>query len=618
MCGICGFLGEGDSDILQRMTDSLTHRGPDIGNIWSDPSQGIYLGHRRLVILDEAGGSQPMHLSHRYSLVFNGEIYNHTILREELIQQGHHFQSSRSDTEVLLHAYAEWGCGMPAHLDGMWAFAIYDHKTESLFCSRDPFGKKPFYYSFTRRTFLFASELTTLFHHPLSPRSESVEAIVKFFAHGYIPSPLSAVQGVWKLPAGCNLLLRKGASPEVNAFWKFRVRPRPDRYQNKDEVAEEFSTRLSSAVKKRLQADVSVGLFLSGGLDSSSIACLAAQAYSNERIQTFSVGFYEKSFDESGYAQQVADQFGTQHHRFTFSLKEARQRLPDLLQRMDEPLGDPSLLPASLLCQETAKHVKVALSGDGGDELLAGYDPFAALRIARLYQKMIPRALHPAIAGLVGTLPVSHRNMSLDFKIKRALRGVEQEAKFWYPLWMSPLSIPDLGHLTGKRIDPESVFSEAIEAWEDGDGLDDVTRLSQCFTRIYLQDDILTKTDRASMHHGLEVRCPFLDKNLATFIQELPAQFKLCGSERKVVLRRAMRDRLPKEILKRPKKGFGIPIGSWFQQKELTPFLPAKSPFQTDFMKNRLLAHQNNQIDDRAFLWNCLVYGHWSHANLLP
>ena len=611
MCGIAGFLGAGDSADLQRMTRRLTHRGPDAEGYFEKAGEGVFLGHRRLSIIDLAGGAQPMVSADGcLAIVFNGEIYNHAELRSELIAKGHVFATDHSDTEVLLHGWREWGAAMLSRLNGMWAFAIYDSRTRRLFLARDRFGKKPLYYFHRKGTFAFASELTALLQHPLAPRNESEIARVKFLAHALIPAPHSAIEGIHKLPAAHHLTLGSGDSaPRIARYWRYTLEPEESQ-KSESALAGELLELLTRATRRRLVADVPLGIFLSGGLDSSTIAALAARDTQGSKPQTFTIGFNEPSFDESPFAALVAEFLGTDHHTDTLGLDAALEVMPRIFDLLDEPQGDGSLLPTWLLCRFARRHVTVALSGDGGDELFAGYDPFRALRLAGLYSKLVPRPLHSALRLLAARLPVSHANISLDFKIKRTLRGLDHPSRLWNPVWLGALEPSELARVTESRFSIEEIYSEAIEAWESCSGTNPVDRTLQFYTEIYLQDGILAKADRASMMNSLEVRSPFLDIEVADFARRLPHHYKLRGKTTKYLLKRAVEGLLPHDIIYRSKKGFGTPTGSWLRSGRIAP--QAHSPL----LREKLSAHLAGKSDERLFLWCEYVWQQWQMRNL--
>jgi len=613
MCGIAGFVGRGDRSVLERMTDRITHRGPDAAGHYVEPERGLYLGHRRLSIVDLAGGAQPMWTSdNRVGVVFNGEIYNHAELRKELKLAGCEFQTDHSDTEVLLHAWRTWGEGFVNRLNGMWAFAIYDRNQDCLFLSRDRFGKKPLYWFQEGGTFAFASELSALLAHPDCPRAGSNRSLQKFFAYGFIPGPLTILERVWKLPGGQNLRFElKNQSVTTTPFWRFELEP-DEKEASEEALIDELLSILDGAVQRRLVADVPLGVFLSGGVDSSLIAALAAKHVGAGELQTFSIGFTEPSFDELAFANQVAALLNTDHHTEVLDLDKALDLLPRILDQLDEPQGDASLLPTWLLARFTRQNVTVALGGDGGDELFAGYDPFLALRKAEAYSKLVPRPAHQAIRLLASRLPVSHANMSLDFKIKRTLRGLSYQPSQWNPAWMGALEPREIADFLGTSCAPEDVYSEAISAWDQCSLNDPVDRTLEFFTRFYLQDGILAKVDRATMMNSLEARAPFLDIELADFARRLPSQWKLRNGTTKYLLKKAALRLLPREIVYRKKKGFGTPVGAWLRNSKLAP------TSQDPFVVARAAAHQAGKIDDRLFLWCQIVCEHWSKQHGIP
>ena len=616
MCGICGFSGSGDVGILATMNETMTHRGPDAGGLWHDASESVYLGHRRLSILDLSGGAQPMWTADgTLGVVFNGEIYNHLELREELIRAGHVFLTDHSDTEVLLHGYREWGRDLPSRLNGMWAFAIYDRKRRELFLSRDRFGKKPLFYSLQNRTFAFASELNALIRHPRITAGIHEGSLKKYFAYGYIPAPSTLYRQIYKLPGGHNLLLKIDAMTcQVSKYWDFILEPFTHLPENPEEAwGEELRDLLRKSVRRRLMSDVPLGVFLSGGVDSSAITAFAAEAVGQGRMKSFCIGFEEASFDETKYARIIAERYDTEHHEEILSMERARGLLPEIVGKLDEPMGDSSLLPTYLLCQETRRHVTVALSGDGGDELFAGYDPFRALGMATWYDRLVPGPVHQAIRMAVAALPSTHRNMSLDFRLKRTLRGLSYPRRLWNSVWLGPLDPRDLETLFQEPTDIEEVYAEAIEQWEACKQENLVDKTLQFYTKLYLQDDILVKADRASMMNSLEVRAPFLDIDLVDFVRKIPHGYKYRNGQTKYLLKKALEPVLPKEILYRAKKGFGVPIGRWFQEGSLTLDGSGLFPrLHAPYIAKLAEDHRACREDHRAFLWNIWLLNSWN------
>jgi asparagine synthase (glutamine-hydrolysing) len=634
MCGIAGFAGSGDERILQRMTDAIIHRGPDAEGHWHDKTAGVHLGFRRLAIVDLIGGAQPMWSADAQTgVVYNGEIYNHLDLRAELQQRGAQFQTDHSDTEVLLHGYREWGDAFVQRLNGMWAFAIYDKQRRRIFASRDRFGKKPLYYFHEGTTFGFASELASLLRHPAAPRNVSPLALQKYFAYCYIPAPRSIYERVWKLPAGHTLSFDL-TSRELTTrrFWEYLPEPAqggpvpteqsmiipqsPSIARERwtahpiERWCQEIREVLERAVQRRLMSDVPLGVFLSGGIDSSAIAAFASRHVPQGRLKTFSIGFNDPTFDESAYARTVAQTFQTDHHERQFDIDISAELLPDLIGRLDEPLGDGSLIPTFLLSRFTREHVTVALGGDGGDELFAGYDPFQALRAASAYARVVPKQVHAGIRFLAGLLPVSHANISFDFKIKRTLAGLSYPAKLWNPVWMSAVEPAQFGALFEEAFGVEEIYSEAIAAWERVPDADIVDRASQFWINLYLQDGILAKVDRASMMSSVEARSPFLDIEFVDLVRRIPHEYKLRGRTTKWILKQALAPVLPPEIVGRRKKGFGMPIGRWIREGRFD-FDATVDGINHEFVRKKLQDHRRNRSDERLFLWSYWVLAQW-------
>jgi asparagine synthase (glutamine-hydrolysing) len=616
MCGICGFVGAGDAGILESMNEAIIHRGPDAGGMWYDVRESVYLGNRRLSIIDLKDGAQPMWTEDgTLGVVFNGEIYNHLELRDELIRAGHHFSTDHSDTEVLLHGYRQWGLDLPSHLNGMWAFALYDRMKREMFISRDRFGKKPLFYSMKNGTFAFASELNSLIRHPQITTGIDVGSLKKYFAYGYIPAPSTLYRQIFKLPGGYNLLLKTDSMKwHIFKYWDFIIEPFENIPANPEEAwGEEIRYLLKKSVKRRLMSDVPLGVFLSGGIDSSAVTAFAAESDGQSQIKSFSIGFEEASFDETRYAQIIAKRYNTEHYEEILSIDRALEILPEIVGKLDEPMGDSSLIPTYLLCRETRKHVTVALAGDGGDELFAGYDPFRALGMASLYDRFIPRKVHKAIRTAVAILPSTHSNMSFDFRLKRTLRGLSYKKPLWNAVWLGPLDPEDLADLFKEPTHIEEVYAEAIDQWDACEQENLVDKTLQFYTKLYLQDDILVKADRASMMNSLEVRAPFLDIELVDFVRKIPHNYKYRNGCTKYILKKALEPVLPRKILYRAKKGFGVPIGRWFQDGRLS--MNGHGVFQNlhpHYIEKIVKDHRACRMDHRSALWNIWLLNKWN------
>lgn len=611
MCGIAGFVGPKNDGALRAMADAIRHRGPDGEGFHHCPANGVSLAHRRLSILDIEGGAQPMwNEDGSVCVVFNGEIYNHLDLRRDLIGAGHAFKSDHSDTEVLIHGYEEWGAELPNRLNGMFAFCIYDRPRRRLFLARDRFGKKPLYYGRFEQGFYFASELTALLRHPGVAADVDPVGLQKYLGYGFIPAPQTLYKNVRKLPGGHFLLYDLAARISTErCYWRFHMTPDERLAQEPEaDLAEELRARLSAAVKRRLVADVPVGLFLSGGIDSAAVLACAAKEAGHERIKTFSIGFKERAFDESDMARAIAGRFNAAHSQEILDIDAARNVADLVLSRLDEPMADSSILPTYLLSRFARKSVTVALSGDGGDELFAGYAPFRALNAATWFRRVLPAPIRSFLRRSANLLPAGESYMSLDFKLKRALGGLAYPPAAWNPAWLAPLPPEDIAELTGRPVHWEELYSDAIDAWNGSDAQDLVGRSIEFYGRFYLQDGVLAKVDRASMAVGLEVRSPFLDNEVVDFAARLPSGLKFRAGAGKYLLKRAMTGILPDDLLRRPKRGFAVPMTRWLKSWPMPEsFLPGCNP---GFVRRAWEDHRVGRRDNRLFLWAWIVLTH--------
>lgn len=610
MCGIAGFFGEGGRNILSMMTKALQHRGPDNEDFFIDEAEGVFLGHRRLSILDLAGGNQPMsNETGTIIVVFNGEIYNHRQLRSQIEKLGHRFRTDHSDTEVLVHGYKQWGAELPQHLNGMFAFVVLDRLRNKALLARDRFGEKPLFFSAQPNAFVFASEVKTARLHPsVGNLSLSPLALRKYFGYGFFPAPLTPYQGLYKLPHGHVLELDlTDRTWQMKSYWHYSILSEAAPPGTPQQWAEEVEHLLVNAVKSRMESDVPLGVFLSGGIDSSAILSAAAESKTQRDLQAFSIGFQEPSYDESLFASTMAKHVGAKHLLEICNLQTAHEALPELLTLMDEPLGDSSILPTYLLCRFAAQHVRVALSGDGGDELFGGYDPFRILTKAHLYHRLVPTPIHQVIAMLASKLPVSDRNMSFQFKLNRGLRGLNKPPSLWNPMWLGLSSPTEFSEIFAEPIDLELIYSEAIEAWDNSKAINLIDRSMEFYANFYLPDGVLVKSDRASMLNSLEVRAPFLDNDLVEFARRLPTHVKLRHGKTKWILRQAMQQRLPTSLLERPKKGFGMPITTWLRQMPTPKNLPQPFGLDTTVMQRMWTEHVTRKRDRRGIMWGWLT-----------
>ncbi|MCK5488673.1 MAG: asparagine synthase (glutamine-hydrolyzing) [Gemmatimonadetes bacterium] len=623
MCGIAGFAsiapgGAVDRAPISSMLSCLRHRGPDDEGVFV--GDGIVLGHRRLSVIDLEGGRQPMAGSlPSIRVIANGEIYNYRELRAELEDVGHRFRT-RSDIEVVAQAYERWGLTFLDHLEGMFALALWDARSRRLLLARDRMGQKPLYYTVAGGLLIFASELTAVIRHPAVSTRLDMRSLSAYLALEYVPAPWSMISDVAKLEPASYLLLEGGES-RIGKYWSLDFESRSTlRYP---EAVQELREKLDASVRLRLVSDVPLGVFLSGGLDSSSVAALAA---ASGTIDTFSVGFRDSSFDESRFAREVAQRIGSRHHEMVLEGEEMPDLVPEMADVLDEPLGDASIVPTTLLSRFARGSVTVALGGDGGDELFAGYPMHQGHRVARLVRR-IPPAVFGAIAAGAQRLPVSHRNFSLGFKITTFLRGASLSPPYNHAAWMSSFLPEEQSRLlTVEAWEAAEQGRYALDqfeaAWRASEGAQEGGRIRYLDAVGYLPGDVLTKVDRASMSVGLEVRAPFLDRGVVELAFSLPDEYHMRGLTGKRLLRDAMADALPIRVLRRPKKGFGIPVGRWLNGplKELAwdllgdEALRRAGLFRHQEVHRRLKEHHDGIRDHRKPLWTLLMFELWRRA----
>ena len=561
MCGICGLArvdgGRPDPAVLDAMRDTLTHRGPDsAGSMVSGP---VGLAARRLSIIDLAGGDQPItNEDGSVTVVHNGEIYNHRELRARLERRGHRF-ATRSDTEVLVHLYEERGPEFVDELRGMFAVALWDEAHGRLVLARDRFGIKPLLYRVAGGELSFASELKALLRQPGFSREIDPDAISAYLAFNSIPAPLTIFREARKLPPGC-LMSWDGGEPRISRY----ARPAPVaaeevRDEPADELASELRERLRDSVRAHLIADVPVGVLLSGGVDSAGLTALAA-GESGERVRTFSIGFEESSYDELDRAREVARRYDTDHHELVLR-PDAVELLPRLVEAFDEPFGDSSALPTYLVSELAAGSVKVAMSGEGGDELFGGYYTYVADAIAPAVGP-----LASAARPLVELLPSSSRKASFDYRAKRFSRAAAlpplERHHGWKEIFSPAAREALLADGAGGSADPLDVYRAR---YAETEGVEALARLQDVDLGIYLVDDLLVKTDRASMAHSLELRVPFLDTAVSDLALALPTRHKVRGFAKKRLLRRALAPLLPRSVTHGRKQGFSIPVAAWLR-----------------------------------------------------
>jgi asparagine synthase (glutamine-hydrolysing) len=621
MCGIAGrfnYLSGAPvaADMVRGMCDLIAHRGPDGDGVWT--SGAIGLGHRRLAIIDlSPAGRQPMLTTDGdLAITFNGEIYNFQSLRCELESRGHKF-SSRSDTEVMLAAYREWGVDCLGHFRGMFAFALWDAKERKLFAARDRVGKKPLHYFIDRDGFAFASEPKAFLADPSFSPEPDLEAISAFLTYQYVPSPLSAFRGVQKLPPAHFLTVQDGRV-SVQRYWRLS-------YANKRRMSEtdacaELLDRLREAVRLRLISDVPLGAFLSGGIDSSAVVALMAQL-SDTPVKTFSIGFDEKEFDELPYARLVAERYATDHHEFIVR-PNATEIFPQLVWHYNEPYADASAIPTYYLSQLARRHVTVALNGDAGDENFAGYRRYLPTE-RELPLDGLPLPLRRAVSGVARVAPAPLRSDSMIYRGRRWLRRLSDTPENRYSRWLT-IFHPDL---KAEMCDPEFLNRAGgdaatrflPDAFAASDAEQFVDALLDVDVSYYLSDCLLVKVDIATMAHGLEGRSPMLDHEFMQFAASLPADLKLRGDTTKYIFKRAVRDLVPSDIIDRPKKGFSVPLDRWFRNelRELSADLlldgrlAQRGYFKAGAVQRLLEEHWSGATSWNNQLWALLMLESW-------
>lgn len=647
MCGIAGWVKLDKNDplpnseaVLHSMCERIVHRGPDSEGLWID--EQVALGMRRLSIIDLKTGDQPVFSEEKSVVVMmNGELYNYREVRAELEKRGHKFVT-KTDTEILPHLYEEYGDAMVDHINGMYAFALWDQRRRKLLIARDRFGEKPLYYGVFDGKLIYASEPKAILAHSSVKAELDLDSLRQYLSFDYVPAPRSIYKGISKLPAA-HLLTVENGEVKTRRYWDLSWRDRSEPpastggrmtvhnaasstnggspAESLDKRADELKELLSDAVRMRLVSDVPLGILLSGGIDSSTIAAFATQ-HATEKVKTFSIGFEEDSFDESKYARLVAKHLGTEHHEDRLSAEKAGDLISDIGRWLDEPLSDGSLIPTFLLARFVRNHVTVALGGDGGDELFAGYPMYYAHKVAAYY-KAIPKFVRSGIIEpVVNALPVSTKNMSFDYKAKRFVRASKFDPVTRHHSWFGSFSIDQHASLLTADVlaaSSDDIYRGPRELLGHIDTKNEIEQMQYLDINYYMAEDILTKVDRAAMAVSLETRAPFLDPRVGQFAASIPVEYKLKGSKGKYILKQAVKDLLPQTILDRPKKGFGIPIAEWLKGR-LNPLLhdmlgPARLKdqglFNSDYVQKLISQHETGVASHHKELWTLLVFQLW-------
>jgi asparagine synthase (glutamine-hydrolysing) len=606
-----------DDEVLARMCEAIRHRGPDEDGFYVQGDVGLAM--RRLAIIDLAGGQQPIHNQQRTAwIVFNGEIYNYRQLRDQLEKLGHRFYTN-SDTEVIIHAYDRYGAECPKHLRGMFAFAIWDELKHELFLARDRVGKKPLLYAEVNGHFVFGSEFSALLKHPDVSREVDPEAIHHYLSFMCVPAPLTAYRSIRKLEPGHTLTLKRDGSKKIKRYWQ------PDFSQktnwDEEEAGERAVEVLRDAVRVRLMSEVPLGAFLSGGIDSSLVVALMSEE-SSAPVKTFSIGFEEQDFSELKYARRVAEHVGADHHE-SIVRPDALDVLPMLVEHYGEPYADSSAIPTYYVAKETRGFVTVALNGDGGDECFAGYERYAAMRLAERYRRL-PKVLRESfVENAVGLLPSSELRRSRVRDVKRFLSAASLPTVERYLRWISVMDTATKTELYTDEFSREVSgykTADVIAPWfsqANGAGIVDTALLVDTMT--YLPNDLLVKVDIASMAVSLEARSPFLDHHVIEFAASLPEKYKLRGLTTKYLLKKALRKILPEDILQRRKMGFGVPLSHWFRS-EMKDFVRevllsekslGRGLFKPAGVTRMVEEHTSGERDHAHQLWTLLMLELW-------
>ncbi|CAN5673220.1 asparagine synthase (glutamine-hydrolyzing) [soil metagenome] len=649
MCGIAGWANlenkpsqNHSETVLHSMCERMKHRGPDSEGLWLDES--VALGMRRLSIIDLHTGEQPVYSEDKQIVVvMNGELYNFREIRQDLKKRGHRFETN-TDTEILPHLYEEYGEAMLEHINGMFAFALWDKNKRKLLIARDRFGEKPLYYGVFDGKLIFASEPKVLLENPAVKAEINTDALRQYLSFDYVPAPASIYKNINKLPAAHLLTLENG-EVKTRRYWNLSwqknggnpcesrgvdfdaltdVRVSALSFEN---TATDLRELLADAVRMRLVSDVPLGILLSGGVDSSSVAAFATQ-FSTEKVKTFSIGFEEDSFDESKYARQVAEHLSTEHYEDKLSVETAADLISEIGTWLDEPMSDGSLIPTFLLSRFVRKYVTVALGGDGGDEIFAGYPMYFGHKMARVYDRLPSFLRSGLIEPIVNNLPVSTKNLSFDYKAKRFVAAAKYDVVTRHHSWFGSFSIDAQRDLLSKEVLAQTssdIYADAKNLLKICDAANEIEQMQFLDMNFYLAEDILTKVDRASMAVSLEVRAPFLDPRVAQFAASLPLEYKLKGSKGKYILKKAVEPLLPRNILQRPKKGFGIPIAEWLKGR-LNPLmhdllapdrLKNQGLFDAEFVQKLIKEHETGAASHHKQLWTLLVFQLW-YENFMP
>jgi asparagine synthase (glutamine-hydrolysing) len=614
-----------DETLIRRMTDTMAHRGPNDSGVWQDPR--VSLGHRRLSVIDlSPAGHQPMtNEDGAVILSYNGEVYNIMELREQFKLDDNHQFRSKTDSEVLIHLYEELGLDMAEHLIGMFAIAIWDTRTQELHMFRDRYGIKPFFYQKDDEAFRFGSEIKAIIADERVTRRPSMQALHDMLTFNYVPGTQTAFEGIHEIPPGHVMTLKADGEISQRRYWDLHFKE--DHSITEEEAIEKSFELMNTAMKRRLIADVPIGVFLSGGLDSSTIVALMAQ-HTDEPIHTYSVGFEDQSFNELPFARIVAEEFNTVHREVMVSADKVRAMLPKYLSYIDEPYGDGSAIPTYYVSELAKDEVVVVLSGEGGDETFAGYDTYKAFEVSQWFSKVPGFVRNGMIKPFANALPVSDKKLSFEFKLKRFLGGQDlppEEAHLW---WRIVLGEEEKLALYTDDARDQMALQPSVRHFRDAfahAGADKtLSGLMYLDSTIFMPDDLMIKNDRMTMAHSLEARVPFTDPELTGYLATVPTKFKMKGGKKKHLMREAMRPYLPESILNKKKVGLEMPYSRWLKDELNDLMMDYLGPenlkrtriFKPEGIQTMIDEHVGGRRDNGRPLWGLLNFMMWHELHI--
>lgn len=620
MCGICGQFNMNpqskvNSDVLKKSIDLMKHRGIDDSGMFIENNFGM--GMRRLSIIDLDSGKQPIfNENQKKVIIFNGEIYNYKSLRDELISKGHNFKT-KSDTETILHLYEEYGVSCLEKLDGMFAFAIWDREKKEIFLARDRLGIKPLFYSLKNGMFIFASELKSIIFNNEFNTEIDRDSLWNYFSYSYIPGPDTLIKYIKQLEPGYYLKLSQENDLEVNQYWDISYNLN-QKVKSESEYFDEFQELFENSVKKCLISDVPVGLFVSGGVDSNGVLSVMSKYYS-KKINTYTIGFEEDSYDESSFARQIAERFGTNHNEIYLKSKDVEKYFTDIIWYSDNMMGLPGGIPIYILSKLAREHNKVVLDGSGGDELFFGYPTYQADIIAGYVRRFIPSFLRNLIKHSARIIPASHKKLSFDYKIKKFTEGFKfspEKAHYW---WRTIFTDVEKTSLLKEEFNSEKKSEqEYIKHFKKSDSFEFLKQSVYADIKVFLLN-LLYSTDSMSMGNSLEVRPPFLDYKIIEFATNLPLSVNFHHYKKKYFLRRYFKKSLPKEVINRKKLGFHVPLAVWINS-DLKEFISDKiseksikdsGVFNSNYVQKVIEEHRNRKFDNSYKIWTILSFLEW-------